>query len=227
MNIKSKLITASIVLACAAQASAVTVPFNESFPTDANGWLDGSSNPATWEDVGGEQYISSLAEIPGPGGFGSIVFRGNAADDASGDAFVGDWLSNGVGTFSLAVLHDAPSDLQFFARLNRGQGQAASSIFVDVPPNTWTTITLPVVDDASTWQSFGAGTFNGVFTGISDVQLALSSTQNPSLVGQSYTIGLDNVAIANVPEPATVGLLFLGGSALLLGGLRQLRSRRS
>lgn len=204
------------------QASALIVPFTEDFNAGASNWLNGSSATPTWSATGGVSdggYISAPGAISGTG-FGSIVFRGNAAADASGDAFVGNWLSGGVTAFSAYVKHDAPVPLNFYARLDAGSGRAGSSVDFSVPVGTWFQLNLPIVDAPTSFQSYGAGTFSTVFGNILNVQIALSTTQDPSTAGQTYNVSLDQVA--TVPEPGSIGLLAFG-----LAGLALLRCRWS
>jgi hypothetical protein len=201
------------------QVQALIVPFTEDFTSGASNWLDGSSSTPTWTatgGVGGGGYISAPGAIAA-GGFGTIVFRGNAAADASGDAFVGDWLAGGVSTFSAFISHNAPVALNFYARLDAGAGRAGSSIDFSVAPGAWFQLNVPIVNSSTSFQSYGAGTFATVFNGIQNVQIALSSTQDPSTAGQTYNVSLDRVA--TVPEPKTISMLAL--ATLSLGFLRR------
>lgn len=205
----------------AASGQALLVPFTEEFTGGSSNWLNGSSSAPTWSATGGVDdggYISAPGAITSAG-FGTIVFRGNASADASGDAFVGDWLAGGVTTFSAWVRHDAPVALNIFARLDAGAGRAGSSVDFSVAAGEWFQLNVPIVDSPSSFQSYGAGTFNTVFTSIQNIQLVLSATQDPSTAGQTYTVGLDNVSV--VPEPGTWGLVAFG-----LAGLVLLRCRR-
>ena len=80
-------------------SQALLVPFTENFASGASNWLNGSSAAPDWSATGGVDgggYISAPGAISS-GGFGTIVFRGNASADASGDAFVGDWLGGLLG----------------------------------------------------------------------------------------------------------------------------------
>lgn len=205
------------VMASLIPAQALIVPFTEDFTAGASNWLNGSSVAPTWSATGGVDgggYISAPASIS-DGAFGAIVFRGNAAADASGDAFVGNWLTGGVSAFSAFVSHNAPVALNFYARLDAGAGRAGSSIDFSVAPGGWFQLNVPIAE--SSFQSYGAagmGTaaFNSVFGNILNVQVALSSTQDPSTAGQTYAVSLDRVS--TVPEPRTVSLLVLLGALL-------------
>ena len=198
---------------------ALIVPFTEDFSSGASNWLNGSSAAPTWSATGGVDgggHISAPGAISA-GGFGTIVFRGNASADASGDAFVGDWIGGGVSAFSAYVSHDAPVALNFYARLDAGAGRAGSSIDFSVAPGAWFQLNVPIVNSSTSFQSYGAGTFATVFNGIQNVQIALSSTQDPSTAGQTYNVSLDRVA--TVPEPKTISMLAL--ATLSLGFLRR------
>ena len=204
------------LLASVFPASALIVPFTEDFTSGASNWLNGTNAAPGWSATGGVDgggYISAPGAITA-GGFGTIVFRGNASADASGDAFVGDWISGGVSTFSAYLYHDAPVALNFYARLDAGSGRAASSVDFSVAPGAWFQLEVPIVNSPTSFQSYGAGTFATVFNGIQNVQIALSATQDPSTAGQTYTVSLDRVAI--VPEPGTLGLVASGLAAICL-----------
>jgi hypothetical protein len=208
------------LLASVFPASALIVPFTEDFTSGASNWLNGASTAPTWSAAGGVDgggYISAPGAITA-GGFGTIVFRGNGSADASGDAFVGDWISGGVSTFTAYVSHDAPVALNFYARLDAGSGRAGSSVDFSVAPGAWFQLEVPIVNSPTSFQSYGAGTFATVFNGIQNVQIALSATQDPSTAGQTYTVSLDRVA--TVPEPGTLGLVASGLGALFLVGRR-------
>ena len=204
------------LLASVFPASALIVPFTEDFTSGASNWLNGASTAPTWSAAGGVDgggYISAPGAITA-GGFGTIVFRGNGSADASGDAFVGDWISGGVSTFTAYVSHDAPVALNFYARLDAGSGRAGSSVDFSVAPGAWFQLEVPIVNSPTSFQSYGAGTFATVFNGIQNVQIALSATQDPSTAGQTYNVSLDRVA--TVPEPGTLGLVASGLAVICL-----------
>jgi hypothetical protein len=222
MIVRALLLLSLALFTVTPRATALIVPFTEGFTSGASNWLNGASAAPTWSATGGVDdggYISAPGAISA-GGFGTIVFRGNAAADASGDAFVGNWLTGGVSTFSAFVRHDAPVALNFYARLDAGSGRAASSLDFSVPVGGWFQLNIPITE--ASFQSYGAagtGTaaFNSVFSGIQNVQIALSTTQDPSTAGQTYNVSLDRVAI--VPEPHTLSMLTL--AALGFGFLRR------
>lgn len=211
------LVAAALVFLTPGRASAVTVPFTEAFATNTAGWVIGlvpsGTDSPTWSSSGGVDnggFISlsrtmSASQFNGSG-FGFITFRGNAAADASGDAFVGNWLTAGVSGFSAAVRHNAPAAINMYLRIDAGGGAAASSVVFSVPSNTWTTIGVPIIDGTSSFQSYGAGTFSGVFSNVQNVQIALAPTQPAEVLDgtTTYTFGLDNVSA--VPEPSAIAL---------------------
>lgn len=222
----ARFVFVPVVLLCTVLPSeALLVPFTEDFTSGNAGWSTGNTNvAAVWSATGGVAdtgYISSTGTVL-TSGFGAIVFRGNASADASGDAFVGNWLTGGVTAFSAFVRHDAPTSLNFYARLDAGAGRAGSTVDFSVPSGAWFQLNVPLVDSPSSFQSFGAGSFITVFSGIQNVQIAISTNQAPAVVGQTYNIGLDRVAV--VPEPGTSGLLGLAAGFAAFGAWRKLRA---
>jgi hypothetical protein len=206
-------------------SQALVVPFLEDFESGNANWLNGASASSTWLSTGGVDdggFISASTTVVNTG-FGAISFRGNALADASGDAFVGDWLAGGVTLFTTYVRHNAPTNLNFFARLDAGSGRAGSSVNFSVAPNTWTQLSVPILDSPSSFQSYGAGTFSTVFNNIQNVQIVLSSVQDSGMFGQTYAIDADRISV--VPEPGPIGLA--AGAGLLLMGLKVLRKRKA
>ncbi len=206
-------------------AQALIVPFTEDFSSGAANWLDGSSAAPTWSATGGVDgggYISYTAPSfnSGSGSFGApplqIMFRANSS--ASGGAFVGDWLSGGVTSLSVAVRHNYDSALNLYARLDAGRGVAASlasdSIFT-IAPNTWTTLNIPITDANPPFLSYGAGTFTSVFSGLQGMQFGLYLPTNTEFT--NLRMEVTNASV--VPEPTTSVLLVLAagsGVALLV-----------
>jgi hypothetical protein len=221
-TVKKTLVAALAAALTLTQASALVVPFMEDFESNNSNWLNGASASATWLSSGGVDgsgYITANITVINTG-FGAISFRGNAASDASGDAFVGDWLAGGVTLFTTYVRHNAPTNLDIYARLDAGSGRAGSSVNFSVAPNTWTQLSVPIVDSPSSFQSYGAGTFSTVFTNIQNIQVVLAP--NADLAGQIYTLDADQISV--VPEPGTLGLA--AGAGLLFLGVRALRKRK-
>src|SRR5262245_4474408 len=158
------LLGIAAVLALAAPAAAVTMPFTEDFSVNASGWLNATSGPLTWNASGGPDggaYVSStLASLSGNG---TIQFRANDSANASGDAFVGNWLASGVSVLSADVIHDAPVPITFFFRF-AGAG-AMVGFAPPVAPNTWTTISVIINPNFLTP---AGGTFNGVMSNLAN-----------------------------------------------------------
>ena len=202
------------------------LPFTESFEVNSSGWVYGTSTAPIWATSGGavgSAHISGSASVIGTG-FGTIVFRANDANNASGDAFVGNWLSAGVTAFSAYVRHNADVALNFYARFDAGAGRAGSSVNFLVNPNSWTLLQLPIVNEITSFQSYGAaGTgqaaFNTIFGGIQNVQIALAA--DTAHAGKTVTVDLDGVSM--VPEPTASALLVAAGAALLASRRPRLR----
>ncbi|MEM9227770.1 MAG: PEP-CTERM sorting domain-containing protein, partial [Verrucomicrobiota bacterium] len=221
-----------ILLGATCSALAV-VNFTETFSTDDSDWLNGASGTPTYNATGGvdnsgyisysvPDFNSGVGPFPGSDPL-ALFFRGNATNDASGDAFVGNWITSGVETFSVAVRHNYSTSLNFYARIASFGGAGASSAnnaLYEVAPNTWTTITFPITDTNPPFASYGSSSFAGVFSNIQNLQLGYYLPASTEIEG--LVVGLDNVSVL-VPEPQTYSLMF----GLMVLGLVALRRRTS
>ena len=198
------------------KATALIVPYTEGFSTGASNWLNGVSAAADWSPSGGvsdSAYISYTAPTftsgssspfpPFPPPF-QLMFRANT--NASGGAFVGDWLGGGVSSFSVTARHNYESTLHLYSRLASVGGAGASLAFNNafaMAPNTWTTINIPIVESDPPFVGYGSGNFNTVFTNMRVLQLGLYLPTNTEFTNLRMDIATASV----VPEPGTVGLV--------------------
>lgn len=220
------IFAAVIVIGTGLTARAATVPFTETFSAGAANWRNSAGTAdVDWSASGG----------PGNGAFAhtSFNFAGSAANDtpilfraqdefgSSGGALVGNWVTDGVTGFGASVRHDAGVPLNFFVRFaspNNFPG-ANNVFFVPVPSGTWTDLFAALPNASLVYE--GPLTYNQVFSNVGHVQIGVAVP--PSLAGTDASIqfGIDNVSI--VPEPATLGLLAIGGVAALVSRRRRVR----
>lgn len=221
-------------------AQSLTVPFTEAFATDAANWaIDAAGTAAAWNNSGGPAngtFVSRAGSGPdtGFGQFvsGPILFRGQDSFNSSADRFVGDWITGGVGSFSVDVFHNHSAALLFQVRLaNPNNSPGASSVNVSVSPGAWTKLSVPIVDSAAVFQTYGqlgnppnASAFSEIFSSIGNIQVGLAPGQvGGTGLDSSVTLGLANPSIAAVPEPGTWAAL--GAAAVAAGVLRLRRVR--
>jgi len=227
------LLITSALIASLHPVQALIVPFTEDFPSGASNWLNGASQAPTWSATGGvgdSAYISYTAPDftsgssspfpPFPPPF-QLMFRANSSANASGGAFVGDWLAGGVTSLSVTVRHNYDSTLHLYARLAATGGAGASLAFNDafaLAPNAWTTINIPIVESDPPFVGYGSGTFSSTFSNIQILQFGLYLPANTEFTG----LRMDVASASIVPEPGTVGLVVFG-----LVGLVLLQRRRT
>jgi hypothetical protein len=212
----------------AGKASALTLPFTEDFGANNASWEDGANNPATWQSAGGPDggsYASvnfNYFGFSSPFGGGPVIFRANDNDNASGDAFVGDWMAGSVVMVSAWVYQTTPENLNFFMRVANGfnfPGAVLTSGNV-VAPNTWTQIVFPI--DPNSPLCIGETiTCAAALTSVGNLQFGTDAPA--SLVGTnfSYALGIDKVTITAVPEPSQAMLLGSGLAGLAILGRRR------
>lgn len=211
----------------ATAAQATTVPFTESFDTGVSGWEDNVNAPLGWTATGGSDgggYASGTYDYRGyasPFGSGPVVLRASAADSPSGGAFIGDWLTDGVGSVTAMVRHDAPEDLTFFLRL-ASPANFPGAVFAGtqtVAANVWTRITF-AIDPSSPFCIAEGTSCAAVLANVGTLQFGTNAPAGLTDDDVAYTISIDQVSLLPVPEPGTALLFGLGLAGLAAAGRR-------
>jgi hypothetical protein len=186
-------------------ATALTVPSEEGFASDTSNWKNTASTDPTYVATGGSDgggYIQhSFAFVSSPSTT-PVLFRGHDLFDASGDAFVGDWIAGGVTKLRAQVRHNLPQPAAFFTRFATSVSfpGAVAVDFAPVPPNTWTKIEFHTVSGSPQFVSFESSDFATIFSAIGNVQIGVNRPDALADDATLYTFELDQVSI--VPEPA-------------------------
>lgn len=209
----------SFVAALLSSASAATIPFTEDFNNDSANWRNAANSAVLdWNNAGsvdagayafGDFNFVATAENDTP-----VILRGNAGSGASGGAFAGNYIAEGVTQLTAYVRHNAPTPLNFFTRFVSAANfpGAVAVDFAPVLPNTWTQISFAINPASPQFITFEGANFNAVFSNIARVQFGVSVPAALAGVDQAYTFDLDKVTIT--PEPASAALLLLGMFAL-------------
>ena len=208
----------------ATAAGALTVPFVEDFESGSAGFEDAVGDPVSFVPTGGADgggFVRtefSYFGFSSPFGGGPVIFRAHDSDDASGDAFVGDWLAAGVGAVRAFVRHDVPEGLTFFLRVATSfnfpgaviQGSRATG------PGGWQEIVFPI-DPASPACIGESVSCADALRQVGNVQFGTDAPAPLVQLDQSFTFDLDRVALLPIPEPAAAASLVGGmlGLALL------------
>ena len=200
-------------------ATAGETVFTEDFATAAN-WVSGAFTPVDLQPSGGPddssyiQVTASFQEI-GQG----TVFRAHAAFDASGDAFVGDWIENGYREFSVFVRHDVPVPVNYFARFAPATNFPGAGVvaFVPVLPDTWTELKFDVGRGSPQIVALEGGDYESIFSNLGNIQIAADAPAGFEDDPTRFRFDLDKASIA-VPEP---GALTLAASVLFVMGARR------
>ena len=157
----------------------------------------------------------------GAGGTSAVLFRAHDEFNASGNAFVGNWVAAGVNQLYAYVRHNAPEPLTFFARIatpfNFPGAQAVQSSAV--PSNVWTPLTFLVDPTNPQWVTFEGSNYNTILSNVGHLQFGIEIPPSLALDATSYEIGLDQVSLRVVPEPAGASLLW--GVAVTMVAIRR------
>ena len=198
--------------------------FTESFDNDAN-WVGADNTSVNFLPSGGpdgSSYISYTGSIASLADDDSAIgFRGNDFNDASGDAFVGNWIESGVDQFSFSFRHDLPAPAFVFARFassfNFPGGIAIQ--FAPALPNTWTDVTVDISAGNPQFISFEGEDFDAVFSDVGNIQLGVAVPTGFGGFPAPVTFDVDNVTVSTstIPEPNTAVSIFgLGFFSLMI-----------
>lgn len=216
MRFLSQMSIATVLLLIGSSVSAVTVPFTEDFAADVAGWRKNGSTPLTFESTGGPDggsYASTTFNYFGFSssfGGGPVIFRANDSDDASADAFVGDWLAAGVQLVTLYVRHDAPENLTFFMRVASSFNFPGAVIAGTqaVAPGTWTQLSF-AVDPLSPLCTGETVSCAAALQNAGNLQFGSDAPSALTALDQSFRLEIDAVS-SFVPEPGTLALVAPG-----------------
>ncbi len=223
LNVRSCAVLALLGV-LSSNSSAAIVPFTEDFDNDAANWFDTTGmNLLDWFPAGGPDggsYVSSifnfLNSVPDDP---AVLFRGHDAFDSSGDAFVGNWITDGVSEFSFFIRHNAPLPLTAFTRFASPMNfpGAVALEFVPLLPNVWTEISIAIDPANPQFITFEGSDFETVFSNIGNLQLGVIVPRDLAGVDADFTFDLDKVTI--IPAPA-------GFAVVVIGALVNRRRRR-
>ncbi len=202
-----------------APASAVTVGFTEEFTSGDSAWR-GNTNSVGTLDWSSDGYVTEVFnfQLLTPASQGPVLFRANASAGASGGAFAGDYLLNGVSEIRALVRHNAPTDMVFFARfasapfgfpggiLSQTVGIAAGSSFTELVFDLSPGNPNLILEDP------GPG-YAAVFGFVGNVQFGVAMPANLAGVDANYSFDITSVEI--VPEAGGLGALTLAAGAVL------------
>jgi hypothetical protein len=229
LAMQRKIVLAAILVAAglgAGKASALTVPFTEDFAANVSGWEDNVSDPLAWALTGGPQGDSFASTVFSWFGFesqfggGPVLFRAHDNDDASGDAYVGDWLAGGVGMVSAMVYHEAPVNLNFFVRVSTRFNfpGAVMQNTLSVEPFKWTYVYW-IMDPNSPLCIEETVSCATALANVGNLQIGTDAPASLVDDENAYFVGVDRVRV--VPEPSESVLLGSGLIGLFLLGRRR------
>lgn len=230
-NLSLSFMSTCLLLFAVGNCFATTVPFTEDFGPDVAKWLNFNSSALLTHNVSGGPDGSSYAS--GDFNFlnsvfgdqGPVILRGTTSvlGPASGGAFFGDWITDGVKRFHAFVRHDAGVPLSFFTRFaDTINFPGATAVeFAPVPSGVWTELAFDINPNSPNFVTFEGQTFATVFDNIGQVQLGVSIPSALAGVNQIVTFDLDQVSISEVPEPASLALAALACFGVLIGAGRR------
>lgn len=232
MRSRLALVTAIAVttLMSTGTASALaTLPFTEHFDADVAGWEDGVGDPLTFQPSGGPDGSSFASTEFNYFGFsnafggGPVTFRANDSDDASGDAFVGNWITEGVQQVSVFVLQETGVPLEFFLRV-ASSFNFPGAVFdnpTSVPSGVWTELIFDIDPNSPLCTGEGPGSSCAdALANVGNFQFGTSAPLALTELDQAFLLGIDQVTITAVPEPGATLLLGTGLATLAALGRR-------
>jgi hypothetical protein len=229
MKLEIALAAAVLALAFGAEkASALDVPYTESFASGVSGWENNANDALSFQASGSYDagsYASADFNYLGytnAFGIGPVLFRANDSDNASGDAFVGNWVLGQVFSVSAWVYQTTGEDLTYYMRAATA-ANFPGGVFLNattVASDTWTQLTWTIDPNAPVCIQEGPTSCATVLSNVGNLQFGTSFSPTLVATDQAFHMGIDQVVV--VPEP---GQALLFGSGLL--GLAVMGRRRN
>lgn len=213
-----QMMIGAVVATAAGAASAIDVPFVETFDTGPADWFDAAGGaPVGWSATGGigdsGHATTTFNFVNSSDGDTPTLFRAQDEFGSSGGAFEGNWIDAGITGLSFSFRHFANEPVSAFVRFSSPfnfPGAIAVS-FVPAAPGVWQDVFIPIAPDGPNFVSFEGSDFETVFSNIGHVQIGVNVSSTLAGTDADFRFDIDNVAI--VPTPATAGLLAVGGLA--------------
>ena len=165
-----------------------TLRLSEDFDTGPADWRNAAGtavlNHVTAGGPDGGAYASGTFDFAGSsGGQTPVIFRAQDEFGSSGGLFEGNWISDGVMSFSVFVRHNVSVALTFFVRFAGPSNYPGATAvnFAPVQPDTWTRISFPIDPNNSQFIGFEGTDFSRVFSNIGHVQIGVNVP--PALAG--------------------------------------------
>ena len=179
--------------------------YTETFTADAANWrITDSVTPMTWiADDGpagvGDAFIrnTNVTFIGLADGASRLAVRGHSSFNASGGAFIGNWLTSGVFAFSFDVRHHLGVPAKMGARIAAPANSPGASIEATalLPSGQWATLVVPIDPANPGFVSFGAGSFASVFSSVGNLQINLYAPPGFGGAAGPFHLDIDNVTI--------------------------------
>ena len=191
-------------------------PFAETFETGTNGWLMGTFVAPNYQASGaldGSAYISSTADLNSAGPFGLTVFRGEDNFDASGDAFVGNYLEGGMDLITFDFRHNAGEDLGVALRVASSNNFPGFAVELPglVASGEWVTLSFELSFFNPLLTIEGPPTpeaFEMVMVAVGNLQV---SVDRPDGLTTPLVVDFDLDNVTVTPTPSSLALLSIGG----------------
>ncbi len=194
------LVVAVLVHCLSAQGG--TLRLTEDFDTGPADWRDGTGtgvlNHVAAGGPDGGAYASGTFNFAGSsGGATPVIFRAQDEFGSSGGLFEGNWVSDGVMSFSVFVRHNASAALTFFVRFAGpfNYPGATAVDFASVQPDTWTRISFLIDPNNSQFIGFEGTDFNRVFSDIGHVQIGVNVPQALAGIESVFTFDVDKATL--------------------------------
>jgi hypothetical protein len=212
------MIRSALALTLAAStASAAPVPFTETFNTSAFGWTNTANAAPGFSATGGADgggFIRTSFDLSNADpAFGATLFRGNAANAASGGAFTGNYLTAGIDSVSIRVRHDyANAPLNFFLRVAT-PGNFPAFIILSFQPvfaGQWTDLSFTLDPTSPLYVPEGPISFASVAGNVGNLQVLVG---RPAGIAAPTAVTFDLDQVRTIPTPGALAALGVLGLA--------------
>ena len=203
----SSFVLLTLFAGASISSAQITIGLLDNFEDGLNsGWGEGgvSPNPPTIITDGGpagvgDDFLQNISDGVSAGG--RLVFQNNSG------TWTGDYFTAGVSSIQFDAINSGgtPVELRFALRASDGSVFASTTGFTVAADSTWRRVSFDLTSTGLTLAE-GSGSYAATLASVTTVRIVQGNAPSWRGVPIVATVGIDNLTLVAVPEPAMLPL---------------------